>query len=177
MTEVYIMSGPCSSGKTHAARGMGLSMYADGMSGVIFSADHYFYGMRSDYRGLAFEDLKDWSPPVYEYESLLVQDAHNQCGRAFIMALTQWKPDVIIVDNTNIRTSEKAPYYQAAEWCGFEVQIIRMKTKLSVCLHRVLGGHKGMSHAHVRRQYSMHHSRNHNGDYHNTPRYWRSIEV
>lgn len=50
--------------------------------------------------------------------------AHDSCLRQFINATMDSGVHEIVVDNTNVKVFEIAPYYRLAEALGFEVEIV-----------------------------------------------------
>lgn len=98
MKKVTIMRGIPGSGK---------STYAEKLSGLIVSADHYH--------------MVDG---VYVFKKENATAAHNDCLRRFIAATMNSDVKHIIVDNTNVKVFEVAPYYRLAEMMGFDVEIV-----------------------------------------------------
>lgn len=100
MKRVTIMRGIPGSGKSTLARDID-------PKALIVSADHYH--------------MVDG---VYQFKKENASAAHNDCLKKFITATLTPEVQHIIVDNTNVKVFEIAPYYRLAETMGFEVQII-----------------------------------------------------
>jgi predicted kinase len=99
--KVFIMRGPSSFGKsTYAARTW--------PGAAVCSADHFMY-----------------EGGVYRFAQEKLPEAHRLCMTKFVFHLTQGT-DVIVVDNTNIRVEDIAPYYRLAETFGAEVRVVQM---------------------------------------------------
>jgi predicted kinase len=64
---------------------------------------------------------------------------HNKCLKKFIDGINANLP-LIVVNNTNIKTFEIAPYYRTAEAFGYEVEIIRLICDVEVAIARGLHG-------------------------------------
>lgn len=92
---VIILRGVSGSGKSTLAR-----KFADLRETEIFSADDFFI---------------DPGTGKYEYNRAFQQAAHNSCFLRYIDAVTSAaRGKLIVVDNTNTRAVEIAPYYQLA---------------------------------------------------------------
>lgn len=105
--KVIIMRGPSGSGKSTLAQ-----KYLDDFSGlnkIIVSADNF---MMVD--------------GVYAFHPSKLSSCHQKCFHAFVdacsKAFTLGEPSLIIVDNTNIKHWEFAPYETVAKKLGFEVE-------------------------------------------------------
>lgn len=100
---VIILSGVSGSGKSFYAKCINPS--------VIVSADAFF--------------MQDGE---YKFDSSKLGDAHADCFRRFIDAVSNADNKVlIVVDNTNISEVEIAPYYLGAEAYGHSAVIHTMK--------------------------------------------------
>jgi len=100
--KVLILSGP---------PGYGKSTYVEALNcdKQVVSADTFF--------------MKDG---VYCYSPLQVGEAHRACLRLFNLVASGTgfqKPDLLIVDNTNVSLVEMAPYIRIAQAYGYEVEI------------------------------------------------------
>jgi len=64
----------------------------------------------------------------YVFDSAKLSEAHNQCLGDFlgfcITGMNSKSPHTLVVDNTNVRLFEIAPYYRIAEAFGYSVQIV-----------------------------------------------------
>lgn len=85
---------------------------------VIVSADDWF--MRSG---------------EYKFNPAELPAAHDACLSRFLDAI-QHGTRYVIVDNTNLKVWEIAPYYRLAQLFGYAVSIACMDTLLSTCLKR-----------------------------------------
>lgn len=87
---------------------------------LICSADEYFMKTK-----------------VYEFNPVLIGDAHDFCFQKFLNGLV-YKPayDVIIVDNTNTRAWEISPYYRHAELLKIPVRIVWVEADFETCVRR-----------------------------------------
>jgi predicted kinase len=90
--------------------GVGKSYYVRKISKwVVCSADDFFIGDDGEYR----------------FDPAMLKQAHDACLMLFFTSLQEAKDDdVIVVDNTNIRVYEFAPYYRLAEAFGVPVEIV-----------------------------------------------------
>lgn len=116
MKKVTIMRGIPGSGKS---TWMQMNLF-----GHVVSADYYF------------------TNPVtgeYHFNPEQLPNAHNACLKDFIDHL-QRERDHIIVDNTNVRTFEIAPYYRLAEVFGYEVEIVWLVCDPAVAVARGVHG-------------------------------------
>ena len=86
---------------------------------IVCSADHFF-------------DQKDGS---YKFNPKLLSVAHKACSMKFGKALKDKVP-LIVVDNTNTTMREIRPYVMAAKAAGYEVEVIRIDTPVSVAHQR-----------------------------------------
>ena len=98
--------------------GSGKSTWANQQSASVFSTDRYF--------------MVDG---IYQYDPAKLATYHNQNLRAFIEALLQQDPWVI-VDNTNVFAWEYAPYVLSAQAFGYTVEIITFVCPPEVSLQR-----------------------------------------
>lgn len=61
----------------------------------------------------------------YKFDQARIGEAHNACLLMYLAALEQ-KNSLIVVDNTNMKVFEIAPYYRLAEAFGYDVEIINL---------------------------------------------------
>lgn len=115
---IVILQGVSGAGKsTYANRLLGESP-----DGAIVSADDYFVvGER------------------YQFDPSKLGEAHASCLRRF-MVLTAMRKSPIIVDNTNARVDEIAPYYAIGEACGYRVEVVRVECDPLMAAARGLHG-------------------------------------
>lgn len=107
MLRVIVMRGFSGAGKSHY-------IAANFPNAVVCSTDHFFIN-------------KDG---VYEFKDPDL--AHGKCFRKFIEIIqANFNGDrndaVVVVDNTNIRMAELAPYHQAAKAYGYQAEVIRIE--------------------------------------------------
>jgi predicted kinase len=100
MTSIAICCGPSGSGKSTWA-----DKLVKKLGAVKLSADDYF-----------MVDGK------YVFSPISIGEAHAQCLRKFVGALIACEED-IIVDNTNLKPIDMAPYVRLAEAFGYDVEI------------------------------------------------------
>lgn len=121
--KVIIMLGPSGSGKSTWAINNAPQGY------VHLSADDFF-----------------WKEGRYQFDPVKLPDAHDECLREFADRVTYCfaknSPTTVVVDNTNIRAWEIAPYYRLAEaFLGKEsVEIVTVRTPPEVCVKRNIHG-------------------------------------
>jgi len=75
----------------------------------------------------------------YRFDSTKLPLAHNVCLQRFLALLNSGVTS-IVVDNTNVRTFEIAPYYRLAEIFGYEVEVIWLVCDPSVAVARSIHG-------------------------------------
>lgn len=110
---VYIMRGAPGSGKsTWVKKILGPEV-------EVVSADHYF--------------MQDG---VYRFDAAKLPAAHDACLRAFTKVMKYGATRVLVVDNTNTKVFEIAPYYRLAEAYGHDVEIIWIVAPAEVCKAR-----------------------------------------
>jgi len=112
---VLILCGIPGSGKTTYAR----KAYPNH---VILSADDYF--------------MVDG---VYRYDEAKLQQAHGDCLRRFIGECQGGGHDLVI-DNTNTKPTDIAPYHAIATAYGYEVDILVIEAEPEVAFHRNIHG-------------------------------------
>lgn len=95
---LVLMQGPPGSGKSTVAAGMGC---------VRVSADDYMT-----------------EGGIYRFDPKRLGYAHDSCKNMARHHMAGAEP-LVIVDNTNTRRSEVAPYYGMAEQYGYSVRVIR----------------------------------------------------
>jgi predicted kinase len=111
---VIILRGVSGAGKSLYAR----KLVRENKGAVVVSADDYFM-QNGDY--------------VFDRDSL--GEAHKQCLLKFIEAV-QGDERFIVVDNTNTRMTEVAPYYSVAKAHGYRVRIVSVICSLEDLLDR-----------------------------------------
>jgi predicted kinase len=111
MKKVLIMRGIPGSGKSTFAAKRVEEAQAQGVRTEVCSADDYFLDSEGHYR----------------FDANQLPAAHARSFKLFMLAVTL-PPDgdlLVVVDNTNTRAWELAPYIQLARTCGFDVEIVR----------------------------------------------------
>lgn len=71
----------------------------------------------------------------YHFDATKAKDAHNWCLEQFVKSLGREVNDVV-VDNTNTKVFELAPYYRLAEVFGYEVQIVWLVVGADIAILR-----------------------------------------
>ena len=101
--------------------GSGKSTYIEKNHPTAFtcSADHYFYNKKGE----------------YNFDPKLLGHAHKSCKKNFFSAIEQGESP-IIVDNTNTQFWEMKTYIEAAENAGYEIEFVRMETKVDIAAAR-----------------------------------------
>lgn len=61
----------------------------------------------------------------YEYRKERAEAAHNACLQTFVSLTIGRATTSLVINNTNIRMFEIAPYYRLAQAFGYEVQIFQ----------------------------------------------------
>lgn len=112
---VIVLRGISGSGKSTCARAL-----AESVEGaVVVSSDHFF-------------EQEDGS---YAFDHDKLGEAHAMCFRAFIEAC-QAKVPLIVVDNTNSRMIEIAPYMLGARAYGYEATVLEVECDVLEALGR-----------------------------------------
>lgn len=118
--QVLIMQGISGSGKSTLALNLKQEAEDEGRNCWIVSADHFL-------------ETRDGG---YQFDPKLLPEAHAECLKGFIRALQDWRLDLLIVDNTNTRLEEVAPYYAVAEAYGHDVRIMRVECDVEAAKRR-----------------------------------------
>ena len=102
--------------------GAGKSTYAKNNfpNAVVCSADTYF--------------IKDG------YDRSKIGEAHKQCFKEFMDAISILNADCIVIDNTNSQLWEMSPYIAVATFFGYNFEIIEVKQDPDICFARGLHG-------------------------------------
>lgn len=82
---------------------------------LVICADNFFY-----------------KESVYQFDPTKLPAAHDWCLRRFLSATHRREP-LIVVDNTNIRMFEIAPYYRIAECLCYDVEIVQFLANPATC--------------------------------------------
>lgn len=77
---------------------------------------------------------------VYEYVREDQGAAHNWCLREFLEYMSEGRAPCVVVDNTNIRASEIAPYYAVAECYGYEPEVVTLIVHPDTAIERNVHG-------------------------------------
>ena len=112
------MSGISGSGKSTKAKQL-----IDQPSWAIVSADFYFENDSGEY--------------IFDASEL--GDAHAECMRYFVKHVID-RVQLIVVDNTNTRIEEIAPYYQVAKAYRYDVEIVCVESDVEKCIMRNVHG-------------------------------------
>lgn len=128
---VVIMSGIPGSGKdTYIAKMFPAPVKGNHSSTVIVSADDYFVNANG----------------VYEFVPSKLSQAHGKCLRDFIQAvgnpnaLSDEKPDNVIVNNTNTNELEMAPYVAIAGAYGATIELVTLIVSPEIAAARNVHG-------------------------------------
>lgn len=89
---------------------------------VILSADNYFM-----------------IDGVYRYDESKIQEAHSDCLRRFVHEC-EWGCHNLVVDNTNTKVTDIAPYHAIATAYGYEVNILVIEADPEVAFQRNVHG-------------------------------------
>lgn len=84
----------------------------------VYSTDDYFY-----------------IDGIYKFDRELLPLYHNRTLACYLDGLFK-NEELIVVDNTNIKIYEIAPFYRAAEALNYDVEIIFILCHPEVCLSR-----------------------------------------
>jgi tRNA uridine 5-carbamoylmethylation protein Kti12 len=124
MKSVLILRGLPGAGKSWYATEMAATLGTRGGPAkvVVCSADDYF--------------MVDG---VYRFNSSKLEDAHGACFRRVIEALTS-DADLVVVDNTNLRLVEIAPYVLAAQAYGARCTIRTIRCEPNLAAIRNIHG-------------------------------------
>lgn len=114
LKRVIVMRGLSGSGKSTVAK----KMIAGEPKAVIVSTDDYLM-VDGEYR---------WAQGKLD-------DAHNGCFRAFMAAIEDEAP-LIIVDNTNSRALEMAPYMMAGRAYGYDCRVLQIDCDPDIAAER-----------------------------------------
>ncbi len=106
----------------------------EGKKVLVVSADKFFY---------------DLGKGEYKFDFKLLPQAHGSCFRLFIEALQEQSHDVVIVDNTNLRAQEIAPYRAGADAYDYDFVIKEVKADQETAFKRnqhgiPAAGHRNM---------------------------------
>lgn len=112
MRQVILMQGIPGAGKSTYARKLASEALAHRLTVRIVSADDFFMSPKGEYK----------------YDPNLIPKAHEQCINEFRKALRD-KVQLVIVDNTNLRSWNLTPYVSGAHEFGYPVRIIRLTVK------------------------------------------------
>ncbi len=132
---VIVMRAIPGSGKSTFAKKILKDFEKGGKSVLICSADQFFY---------------DLGGGEYKFDFKLLPQAHGKCFRQFIEAMQARTHDVIIIDNTNLRSSEISPYKIGADAYGYDFIIKEVKADQETAFKRnqhgvALRGHQMMA--------------------------------
>jgi len=114
--KVIVLSGVSGSGKSTIAK----ALTADVVGAVTVSADSFF---------------GDGPKYAQNFRIDLLGEAHNACFRSFMDALLTKAP-LVVVDNTNSREVEIAPYMLAASAYGYAAVVLRVACVPEVAVAR-----------------------------------------
>jgi predicted kinase len=92
------------SGKSTFAKQISQKAEQEGKKVLMLSADKYFY---------------DLGGGTYKFDFRLLPQAHGSCFKQFIEALQEGVYDIVIIDNTNLRSMELSPYKLGADAYGY----------------------------------------------------------
>lgn len=107
------MQGITGAGKTTVARSLG-----EGLETLIISADDFFRRGRN-----------------FRFQGKRLPEAHEYCRQRFTRGLKS-QPDLIVVDNTNLRPDHYAFYTQSAKTAGYDVILCRVLCAPEVAAQR-----------------------------------------
>jgi tRNA uridine 5-carbamoylmethylation protein Kti12 len=123
--KVIIMRGIPGSGKSSCAAKIQEDLRRCGHSVDICSADFFFTSMEEG---------------IYLFDLAILPQNHNKCLSEFLGCLQDRDLSAIIVDNTNSRAWEIAPYYRLAEIFHCDVEIVWVQTDPEACKKRNIHG-------------------------------------
>ncbi len=108
---VVILRGPSGAGKSTLAEAHRMRLEKEGKGCTVVSADDFHINAEGDY--------------VFKPEN--IGPSHQDCFRKFFRCIKDGLPrDTVIVDNTNTRLWECAPYVLAGEAFGHDVKLIHL---------------------------------------------------
>jgi len=120
--KVIILRGISGSGKSREAQAL---LHEAEYKGEVISTDDYFVNDEG----------------TYVFDKSKLNEAHAWCLRTFIEHVRKNHPAVssdftLIVDNTNTRIEEAAPYVQIAKAYGCHLRVITLRCDFSLALSR-----------------------------------------
>lgn len=77
---------------------------------------------------------------VYRFDPTKLAEYHNAALKDFSARIHSHRYGTILVDNTNVRVFEIAPYYRLAEAFGYDVEIIWIQADIEKCIARNIHG-------------------------------------
>jgi hypothetical protein len=123
-----LLRGPSGCGKTRHADQLKVEAEKVGYSFARMSADDFFMGWSAFKMGV---EGQGFSHMEYQFDPMRLSEAHQDCFRRFQEALAA-KTDVVVVDNTFIRTWEWENYALAAKGAGYQVDVVEWRVETVV---------------------------------------------